>query len=311
MILNTILVPGLIILGVLAFQGIMLYIYMYRLPLVQCEKIIRENSLTFYKAFSNIKNRKKRHAIYAVYAFCRYADDLADEYQDLEGLIKLEKDLTDFKNGKTPHDFKFKALKRYAKSFYGNDYDYQPFYDMIQGQKMDLSFQDIKTLDALLEYCYYVAGTVGLMLIPILAPFKKDELKKFAIDLGYAMQITNILRDVGEDYRRGRIYLPYDLMLEANLKKEDIAHGNINIEFINLFEKLAKIAEGYFNQALKEIDLFPEDSKDPLALSIILYRAILDSCRDSKYDVFTKKNFVSDDKKNALIHDYFKQSKGV
>lgn len=311
MILNAILVPGFMILGVLGLQLVMLLIYLYRLPLLKCEKMIQENSLTFYKAFSKIKHKKKRHAIYAVYAFCRYADDLADEYQDVEGLKQLENDLTKFKHGEVVKDFKFIALKRYAKSFYGKDYDYQPFYDMIEGQKMDLAFKDIKTLESLLNYCYHVAGTVGLMLIPILAPDQKDKLKKFAIDLGYAMQITNILRDVGEDFRRGRMYVPEDLLREANLKKEDIAHGNINIEFINLFERLASMAEAYFEQALRDIHLFPSDSKDPLALSIILYRAIIDSCRASGYDVFSQKNFVSDEKKNELIKAYFEQSKGV
>jgi phytoene/squalene synthetase len=273
---------------------------------LRCKKMIKINSLTFYKAFSKIKNRRKRQAIYAVYAFCRYADDIVDEKKDEHALDALEINLQKFVEKKKTKNYFFRALKR-ASKFYPKDYDYQPFFDMIQGQRMDLNHQGYQTLDDLLSYCYYVASSVGHMLIPILAPKNHHSLKDFANHLGYAMQLTNVLRDVGEDLKRNRIYIPQHMMQKANLKIEDLKSGKINSEFIELFEVLAKLAEDKFDKALNDVHLFPDDAKLPLALSIILYRAILDVCRKNGYDVLTKKNFVTDEKKNALIQNYLKK----
>jgi phytoene synthase len=123
------------------------------------------------------------------------------------------------------------------------------------------------------------------------------------------MQITNILRDIGEDYERGRVYLPTDLLKQANYSNEQLSHGIINSEFINMFEHLAKKAENYYKRALADLYLFPNDVKVPLGLAIILYREIIQVCRENKYDVFTKKNFVTDDRKEELIKTYLKSLK--
>jgi len=301
-----ILIAGLIA----AFIVIMiLFSIQKKQDLNMCQDIIKKNSLTFYKAFSKIKSKQKRDAIYAVYAFCRYADDLVDEEKNKEALDELADELTLFREGYKLNHFRWRALRATTKPFYGKEYDYKPFYDMIEGQKRDLNHQGYDTLEELLEYCYLVAGTVGLMLIPILANQKKSELESFAIDLGYAMQITNILRDIGEDYRNQRVYIPREMLKKANYSLDDLAHDKINNEFKNLFEELAKIAEDYFSKALDLIHLFPDDSRLPLALSIILYQEILNSCRASGYDVFTKKNFVSDERKNQLIQEYLNKQK--
>jgi phytoene synthase len=273
-----------------------------------CEEVIKKNSLTFYKAFSKINDKRKREAVYAVYAFCRYADDLIDENQDLEGLMQLKIDLDHYVQGRTPDQFFFRALKNTTKDYYPKHYDYSPFYDMIKGQEMDAHFKEIKTEEELLSYCYYVAGSVGLMLTPILSKQHKL-LTEFAVTLGYAMQITNILRDIGEDYERGRVYLPTDLLKQANYSNEQLSHGIINSEFINMFEHLAKKAENYYKRALADLYLFPNDVKVPLGLAIILYREIIQVCRENKYDVFTKKNFVTDDRKEELIKTYLKSLK--
>ena len=274
-----------------------------------CEEIIKKNSLTFYKAFSKIKDKKKREAVYAVYAFCRYADDLIDEDHDVEGLMNLKNDLDLFAEGHTPNNFRFRALRRTTKDFYPKDYDYQPFYDMVKGQKMDLDFKGYETEEELLEYCYYVAGTVGLMLIPILSKENMNELTDFAVKLGYAMQITNILRDIGEDYRNGRIYIPKSVMEKWNYSVSDLASGIINDNFVSMYEYLAQKAESFYKQAEDELHLFNQDVRFPLGLSVIMYKEIINSCRYANYDVFTKKNFVSDEKKNELIQNYISQMK--
>lgn len=268
-----------------------------------CEMIIKKNSKTFYKAFSAIRNRRKRNAVYAVYAFCRKADDLIDENQDPDGLDALEDALARFVQGEKIDDVIFRALSD-VRRLYGKDYLFKPYFEMIEGQRMDFKHQGYQTLDDLLKYCYHVASTVGRMLVPILAPRSKDVLMTFADELGYAMQLTNILRDVGEDQRNNRIYLPQDLMARHQVTKADLAEGRITQGFINLFEELAGHAERYYDKSLENLHLFPFDARIPLGLSIILYRGILDAIRASDYDVFTKKNYVSDAQKKALIEQF-------
>ncbi len=272
----------------------------------KCKKVIQKNSLTFYKAFSKIGDKKKRKAIYAVYAFCRYADDLVDEYQDENRLNRLERELTKYiEKGHKPN-FIWRSLKRHTKEIY-KEHHFKAFYDMIEGQRMDLHFIGYETLDDLLKYCYHVAGTVGLMLNPILAPEDDEKLYSFAVHLGYAMQITNILRDIGEDYKNGRIYLPKAILREANYSLSELENGKINNGLVLVIETLSKVAENYFDQALKDLPIYPKDTMKPLGLSIVFYRAILDAIRDNGYDVFRKRAVVSNEKKEQIMKSFLKK----
>jgi len=265
-----------------------------------CEDIIKKNSLTFYKAFSKIENKKQRQAIYVVYAFCRYADDLIDEHQDIKGLNQLEEELHAFKNKKKTSLLVFKALRIIVDQFYGENYDYQPYFEMIQGQRMDVTITSYKTMDDVLSYCYYVASSVGLMLLPILAPNKHQELKEFAIQLGYAMQITNFLRDVGEDYLKGRIYIPQETLKKYQVNIEHEFKNGPTESFKTLFNALVSQARQYYQYAYDHIDAFSQDVRKPLLYAAKLYEAILDECM-TDYDVLTKKHFVSNDKKIKII----------
>ncbi len=111
-----------------------------------------------------------------------------------------------------------RALRHVFNTF---DMDIQPFYDQLTGQEMDIHFSSPKTLQQLEEHSYYVAGSVGLMLLPIIATENQQYLKKTAVDLGLAMQITNILRDIGEDfYQKNRIYLPDGSGYVLNMEKQ-------------------------------------------------------------------------------------------
>lgn len=291
----------------LSFTVLLILIHLSRpyLDDRRCKKIIQKNSLTFYKAFSKVGDKHKRKAIFAVYAFCRYADDLVDEYQDENRLNKLEKELTNYVNKKRTPNFMWRALKRHTKDVY-QEHHFKAFYDMIEGQRMDLHFTGYETLEDLLRYCYHVAGTVGLMLNPILAGTDEPKLYPFAVHLGHAMQITNILRDIGEDYQQGRIYLPRALMREANYSLNDLENGKINNGLVVLIERLAKVAEKYFDEALKDIALYPKDTAKPLGLSIVFYRAILDAIRDNGYDVFRKRAVVTEAKKEQIMKAFIK-----
>jgi phytoene synthase len=289
----------LIFAGIVFFLLVLIVIRERRL-IKYCEDIIKKNSLTFYKAFSKIENKKQRQAIYVVYAFCRYADDLIDEHQDIKGLNQLEEELHAFKNKKKTSLLVFKALRIIVDQFYGENYDYQPYFEMIQGQRMDVTITSYETMEDVLSYCYYVASSVGLMLLPILAPSKHQELKEFAIQLGYAMQITNFLRDVGEDYLKGRIYIPQETLKKYQVNIEYEFKNGPTESFKTLFNALASQARQYYQYAYDHIDAFSQDVRKPLLYAAKLYEAILDECM-TDYDVLTKKHFVSNDKKIKII----------
>lgn len=250
-----------------------------------CKEIIKNNSKSFYKAFSLLPAHK-RNAVYAIYAFCRLSDDAIDLHNDLAELEQLKKQLDDFLLTDQLNSPVFRALK---DSFNKYQLELKPFYQMLEGQLMDTNFKGFETYDQLENYCYYVASTVGLMLLPILATKNHKKLVEPAIKLGYAMQLTNILRDIGEDLNLGRIYIPKSYFLKHSYSYDDLYAKNINQAFIDLWEDLAGTAEGYyqdFDQHLKEFDL---DSRIPLKNAAWYYSKILEAVRQEKYDCLNKR----------------------
>ena len=173
-----------------------------------CEDVIRRNSHSFYRAFSLLP-ACKRQSVYALYAFCRLADDCVDRDASAAKLEQVQDDLARFFAGTVVDAPLWRALDAVCSSF---DLDAQPFFDMLEGQRRDLSFRQPETMGDLEEYGYYVAGSVGLMLLPILhaASPVDDGLRDSAVALGVAMQLTNILRDVGED-TPGTVYYAVSL----------------------------------------------------------------------------------------------------
>ncbi|WP_025724975.1 phytoene/squalene synthase family protein [Acholeplasma granularum] len=267
-----------------------------------CEQIIKDNSKTFYKAFSTLKSKADRYAIYAIYAYCRVVDDSIDEYKDLDLLKSYERKLSALKNGNIPDDFIFRSLNEVIKTYYPIKYDFKPYYELIIGQEMDYRFTQPNTLNELLDYCYKVAGVVGEMLGYILAEKKDvDKINRVAINLGEAMQITNILRDIGEDKKRNRIYLPKDVMNKFNYSKDDLYNEVVNENFINTVEYLALYAHDKYQSAIDQIDLFKVDARKPLLLASKFYEAILDSIRMNNYQVFSIRSIVSDETKKEII----------
>jgi phytoene synthase len=272
------------------------------------EQIIKKNSASFYAAFSKISDKHRRRGVFSVYAYCRYVDDLIDENNDLDQLLAYKSKLDDFVKGYPVGGFRWRTLKDTATRFYPVDYDYQPYYEMIEGQEFDAHPVRMETIDQLLQYCDLVAGSVGKMLLPILAPKATVDLKPFAIALGRAFQLTNILRDIGEDYRRDRVYLPKSLMNAHRYSLSDLQQSLINKSFIAMWEELATLAERYYQQALPMLIHFPEDSRWPLKGALLVYRAILEVIRHQQYTVMKKKYFVPDDQKMAILRQLKKES---
>ena len=177
----------------------------------------------------------------------------------------------------------------------------QPYLDMIDGQRMDLNKFRYKDFDELKLYCYRVAGTVGLMTQNVMgidsaytsAPWSaKPDPSEAAIALGIANQLTNILRDVGEDRQRGRIYLPQEDIEKFNYSEEKLLKGEINKQWKALMKFQLTRARDWFQKSEDGIKWLSSDARWPVWTSLRLYRGILDSIERLDYDVFNNRAFV-------------------
>jgi phytoene synthase len=262
-----------------------------------CEQTIKQHSKSFYAAFSQLP-KKKAQSIYAIYTFCRVADDIVDEEKDAQKLQQLFQELELFEAGSVPNHPMWLALEAVFSEF---PMDIRPFYDMLIGQRMDLNFQQPKTQQELLDYAYYVAGSVGLMLLPVLSPTPTKIITP-AKKLGEAMQLKNILRDIGEDYRLGRIYLPKEDMLRYQITTTHLEKQIISDNFINLWEALAKKAEKLYNESLEMIPFIANDARHALLSALMIYKELLPEIRRNHYNIYEKKHVVSTRRKIELIH---------
>lgn len=222
------------------------------------EDIIKKNSTSFYRAFKKLPE-DKAFAVYSVYAFCRLLDDTVDLNSDKNQIIELEKKFNEVTKNMEQEEKIWKAFLHYFNKYHLKK---EPFQMMFEGQYKDLDFKPFTTKNELDYYCNLVAGSVGLMLLPILSDNNNEEVKEqFALDLGRAMQYTNILRDVGEDKKRNRSYLPLEMTQE--------------LSNIKIYSALANEAIELYQKCQKNILLFDTDSRYPLLLAIYYYRGIL------------------------------------
>ncbi|MGR3764186.1 phytoene/squalene synthase family protein [Rossellomorea sp. NS-SX7] len=279
-----------------------------------CEKIIKKHSKSFYYAFSQLPS-EKAHAVYAIYAFCRTADECADgnhsSKKKVQQLRQLKKELDLFNDHEELDKPLWRALRHVFNTY---EMDIGPFYDQLTGQSMDLTFTTPNTMKELERYSYFVAGSVGLMLLPVIASESSVDLQASAISLGVAMQLTNILRDIGEDYHdKNRIYLPSAELRHFHYSEKDLHNGIINEHFISLWEKLASRAESLYSKFLLNIELFDPDSRVPVYLSAHVYKGILDAVRSNGYQCLTKRNYVTKEKMtqiNAAVKSAFDLREG-
>ena len=173
-----------------------------------CRHVAKEQARNFYYAFRTLPAHKRR-AIYAVYAFCRYCDDIADEPLPADerprrfGLVREM--LSSFDSGDAA-DPLFAALQDASRTF---EIPASYYSEIVDGVEMDLTWTRFRDFDELRAYCYKVASVVGLICVEIFG-YKDARAREYAVDLGIAMQLTNILRDIREDADRGRIYIPQD-----------------------------------------------------------------------------------------------------
>lgn len=264
-----------------------------------CRLVTLRHAKTFYFA-SRFLSHNKRNACYAVYAFCRYVDDLIDQQVAHSGGIAdgaaIQRTIAQWQcdldrvyagdSGATPVMVAWgDTLRRYNISRNLPD-------ELIEGVMMDLRpAVRYRTFDELYTYCYKVASVVGLMTSEIFR-YSNPAALNHAVDLGIAMQLTNILRDVGEDWRMNRIYLPQQELQAFGLDDNAVARGKVTLEFRRLMEFQIERANSYYRSAQRGIRMLEPDSRLTVTLMSRNYQGILEAIRRNNYNVFTQRASV-------------------
>lgn len=242
-------------------------------PAQYCRQKTLESGSSFYYSFIFLP-KQKREAINALYAFCREVDDIADECLDFNvALVKLNWWRSEIANlfNQNPQHPVTKALAPHLHPF---NLSAEYFNEIIDGMEMDLNFNRYADFKQLQLYCYRVASVVGYLSAQIFG-FSHRNTLKFAHDLGMALQLTNIIRDVGEDARRNRIYLPLDELAQFGVSEEDLLKSRESEAVKNLLEFQIARAEGFYDRALKQLP--NEDKKQQRAglMMAAIYRTLL------------------------------------
>lgn len=247
-------------------------------PQQYCKQKATQSGSSFTVSFIFLP-KDKREAMTALYAFCREVDDVVDECSDYNvAQIKLnwwKSEIANLYDNKPQHPVS-KALQPVIAQFHLAQ---EHFLEIIDGMEMDIKFNRYEDFKQLQLYCYRVASVVGLLAAQIFG-FKDRKTLKYAHDLGMAFQLTNIIRDVGEDARRGRIYLPLDELRKAKVSEEDILKSRETPEVKELIEFQIERAESFYDKALHELPA--EDAKQQRAglMMAAIYRTLLREIKD-------------------------------
>ena len=253
--------------------------------------ITRSSNTNFYYSFTLLP-KQKREAIHAVYAFCRYTDDIVDEGSDEERKVlllrKWRMELGKALQGTSTYPL-LNQLSTTARRF---NIPVQHFYDLIRGMEMDLDKTRYQTFDELKEYCYLVASSVGLMCREIFG-YKNESTRDYAINLGIALQLTNILRDVKDDARRGRIYIPLEDMQRFGYTEDDLLNCRYTPAFIDLMRFECSRASKYYDMAREALK--DEDKYYFFAARVMwsIYAHTLNRIERSHFNVFERRISIS------------------
>ncbi|MCP9803050.1 phytoene synthase [Cyanobium sp. T1G-Tous] len=270
----------------------------------ECRQETAHWAKTFYLG-TLLMPPEKRRAIWAIYVWCRRTDELMDS---AEAQARPESELSARLN---------RWEQRTRALFAGHVQDgldlvmrdtierfpqpLQPYLDMIEGQRMDLRCHRYASFEDLKLYCYRVAGTVGLMTQEVMgldpayttAPWSDvPDTTDAAVALGIANQLTNILRDVGEDRARGRIYLPLEDLERFNYTEHQLMAGVVNDHWRALMRFQVERARDWFARSEAGVRWLSPDARWPVWASLRLYRGILDVIEQHNYDVFNHRAFV-------------------
>ncbi|MBI4428803.1 MAG: presqualene diphosphate synthase HpnD [Ignavibacteriales bacterium] len=241
----------------------------------------------FYYSFL-ILPKPKREAIETIYAFCRYTDDIVDEAasrkEQYARLRQWTKELHLSLSGAS-HYAVLNKLSTIIQQF---NIPLKHFYDLIKGMEMDLTKKRYRTFAELQEYCYHAASTVGLICAEVFG-YKNEDAKQYAMNLGIALQLTNILRDIRQDAKRGRIYLPLEDLRRFQYSEEELLQGVYNDRFVELMKFECERAHAFFRRA--KAFLAEEDKPLFTAARTMgnIYYLLLRRIEKANYDVFSRR----------------------
>jgi 15-cis-phytoene synthase len=242
-------------------------------PQEYCQSKAAASGSSFYYSFLFLP-KARREAITALYAFCREVDDIADECTDVNiahtKLAWWRIEITNLYSGNPQHPVT-KALAP-AVRLYGLEQEH--FREIIDGMQMDLEQSRYADFKQLHLYCYRVASVVGLLSASIFG-FSNRNTLKYAHDLGLAFQLTNIIRDVGEDARRDRIYLPLDELAQFGVSENDIIQGRESENVQQLLDFQIERAESYYDRAFSALPAEDRKAQRTGLIMAAIYRTLL------------------------------------
>ena len=264
-----------------------------------CRRITQESSSNFYHAF-RLLTWERHNALCALYAFCRFVDDIADQDQPTspgeetppqsrkERLAQLlntwREELACCYDG-SPHHPISRALADAARRF---PIQQEHLAGIIDGVEMDLSRTRYQTFSELYEYCYRVASLVGLVCIEIFG-YQSPQARDYAVNLGIAFQLTNIMRDVGEDAQRDRIYLPLEDLAQFGYEEQELLSGEYNPAFLKLMAFEGQRAQEYYDRAVSLLDRHDRRSLVAAEAMRFIYHRLLKKITQQQFDVFQRR----------------------
>jgi len=259
-------------------------------------QLARVAASNFYYSFLLLPSAKRK-AIKDVYAFCRLLDDIVDEDptgRDPAAELQYWRDEIEGCYQGCP-------LSDFGERLMGSILEFtlpkQPFLDLIEGMEMDLRWHSYQTFADLREYCYRAASAVGLICIEIFG-YESARTREYAVNLGLALQLTNILRDLKEDIGRQRIYLPLEDLERFGYREQDLRANQYNAPFIELMRFEHSRARSYFIKAAASLPEVDRASMFAAEIMSAIYSEMLDQMPEIQFDVF--RNRVSVTKSRRL-----------
>ena len=264
----------------------------------RCASITRRSSSNFYYAFMLLPAERRR-ALYSVYAFCRFVDDIADDQataKPAELLTRWREELERVFNGSPTHPIS-RALAHNVRVF---AIPRRYFEEIIDGVEMDLGRTRYATFEELRLYCYRVASAVGLVCVEIFG-YRNPRTREYAENLGIAFQLTNIIRDLSEDAGRGRIYLPAEDLARFGVIEDEILRGCDTLELRRLLEFEVERARSFY--ALADLALPAEDRAAMVCAEAMcsIYRALLERIARKGCGVVGRRHRISTPRKLYLV----------
>lgn len=279
-----------------------------RFAYAHCRSITRKHAKTFYMATRFLPYQKQR-GIFAIYGLCRTLDDIVDEnednpYQQRKSRAEIIDTLENFRvqlvSAYRGAEQQNSVLIAFADVLNRYNISLEHPLTLLDGVKMDLVKNRYENFDELYEYSYKVASVVGLMTTEIFG-YSNPKAINYAVDLGIAMQLTNILRDVGEDLERNRIYIPREDLDRFGIREEDLFRKEVSENFIKLMKFQIQRAREYYSEADKGICMLEKDSRLPVLLARENYSRILNKIEENQYQVFKQRAYLNSTEKFSIL----------